>query len=242
MTRLLVEAEIAEQRELLLAEMKALNEAASRWTWGHLLVVDTSAVIHGPHLWTWDPADEYGLSAERVQIVLPMLVLDELDDLKENSKQHTRNRARETLKWLAEKLGSNSNVVIRQDRVADPTDGTVARGEVHLDVLLDDVGHIRLPIADDEIVDRAATVASTSGRKVTLVTNDVGQAYRARLAGLEVRAVAQPIYDVDIREDEKAAARERAREDKQRDVDERRAAQEAGRGKRDTGRPQPPHD
>lgn len=103
---------------------------------------------------------------------------------------------------------------------------------MHLDILLDEPGHIRLAIADDEIVDRAAAIASLSGRDVTLVTNDVSQAYRARLAGLDVSTVAEPIYDVDIQE----AAKEAAKAEKSQRDAVRRAAQEAQKGKRQGGK------
>lgn len=233
LARSLVEAEIKEQSERLLYAKDLLDEGQTRWIWGSLLVLDTSALIHGPELWSWDPAAELGLLDDAVQLVLPVLVLDELDDLKESTKQHTRNRARKTLKWLAEQLGSQDHIVIRKGRAADKSDGSIARGDVHLDVLLDEPGHLRLPIPDDEIVDRAATIASLSGRDVTLVTNDVSQAYRSRLAGLDVLTVAEPIYDVDLQEEAKAAAKaEKSRIDA-----ERRAAQEAQKGKRQRGTP-----
>ena len=57
------------------------------------------------------------------------------------------------------------------------------------DVLLDQPGHRRLPIADDEVVDRATDITTVAGREATLVTDDVGQAYRARLAGMEMSIV-----------------------------------------------------
>ncbi len=51
----------------------------------------------------------------------------------------------------------------------------------------DPPGHVRLPHADDEIVDRLAAVRALAGRQVTLVTYDTGMAFRAGLAGLEAR-------------------------------------------------------
>lgn len=232
LARALVEAEINEQSERLLREKALLDEAQSRWMWGGvLIVIDTSAIIHGPELWAWDPADDFGLHDETIQIVVPILVLDELDALKESTKQHTRNRARKTLRWMSEILGSREYSLIRDGHRADKTSGSPARGDVHLDVLLDEPGHVRLPIADDEIVDRAASIASVSGRQVTVVTNDVGQAYRSRLAGLEARTIKEPTYDVDLQE----AARESAKIEKRREIAQRRAEQEAARGKRRTG-------
>ncbi len=60
-----------------------------------------------------------------------------------------------------------------------------------LEILLDPPGHARLPINDDEIVDRAVTVQTTAGRDVTLITYDTGHASRGRVAGLEVRKLVE---------------------------------------------------
>ena len=61
-------------------------------------------------------------------------------------------------------------------------------------MLYDPPGHARLPINDDEIVDRALTVQLLAGRPVRLLTYDTGQAMRARAAGLtavKLRAAAE---------------------------------------------------
>lgn len=226
--RALVEAEITEQSARLLAEKALLDDAQARWMRGRLLVPDTSALIHGPKLWEWDPAADLGWRDIPVHIVLPILVLDELDELKEHTKEHTRYRARQTLKWIAEQIGSSQSFLVRRGSVADGPDGLMVRGDVCLDVLLYGPGDVRLPIADDEIVDRAAAIATLAGRDVMLVTNDISQAYRARLAGLDVSIVAEPIYDVDIQEQARAAAKA----EKAASAADRRAAQEAQRGKR----------
>jgi len=51
-------------------------------------------------------------------------------------------------------------------------------------------GHVRLPITDDEIIDRVLAVQPLAGRKITLLTYDTGQSTRARNAGLQVRKLA----------------------------------------------------
>jgi hypothetical protein len=208
---LLVNAEVREQTTRLAAERDRLVQSQTRWQKGRLVLLDTSAVIQGPTLWEWDPAATLGLRDNPVLIVIPVLVLDELDELKESTKQHTRHRARTTLRWLAEQLGSSPSTRVREGTI-ERTNGLVTnvRGVVYLDVLLDDPGHRRLPIADDEIVDRATLIAAEAGRTVIFITNDVAQAYRARLAGLTVVPVADLVYDVDLQE----AAREIKRQQK----------------------------
>ncbi|MCW2792303.1 MAG: hypothetical protein JWO76_1401 [Nocardioides sp.] len=78
------------------------------------------------------------------------------------------------------------------------------------------------------------TIASVSGRDVTLVTNDFSQA-RARRAGLEATTVAAPLYDVDIREE----AREAERNQEAQDAADMRAAQESEGGRRKERRAKP---
>jgi hypothetical protein len=52
---------------------------------------------------------------------------------------------------------------------------------------------VRLPINDDEIVDRAAAVKPLAGRQVTLLTYDTGQASRGRRAELNVIKLSKPV-------------------------------------------------
>jgi hypothetical protein len=57
---------------------------------------------------------------------------------------------------------------------------------VNVEILFDPRGNVRLPINDDEIVDRAAVAQALAGRDVTLLTYDTSQASRGRRAGLRV--------------------------------------------------------
>lgn len=203
----LVAIEVTERASALRRQRENLLNDVQRWSRGKLLVLDTSALVQGPKLWEWDPSTTLGIDGVPIHLVIPILVLDELDDLKESTKQHTRNRARATLKWVAERLGGTQSARIREGSLDRDHDNVVVRvhGEIFLDILLDEPGHRRLPIADDEIVDRASHIASASGREVTLITDDVSQAYRARLAGLSVSMVEEPIYDVDVQQAARAA-------------------------------------
>lgn len=72
-------------------------------------------------------------------------------------------------------------------------DGT--RGPVLMDILYDPPRHERLPINDDEIIDRALAAQSTASSPVTLLTYDTSQATRARHIGLAVNKLAKPLGD-----------------------------------------------
>jgi predicted ribonuclease YlaK len=109
---------------------------------------------------------------------VPMAVVDELDNQKQSGKNDVRQRARRTTKVLHRVLG------------ADPAEPQPLReGDltVRVELVPDPPGHVRLPHADDEIVDRVAAVRMLAGRQITLVTYDTGMAFRAGLAGLEAR-------------------------------------------------------
>jgi hypothetical protein len=51
-------------------------------------------------------------------------------------------------------------------------------------MVFDSPGHVRLPITDDEIIDRALAIQPLAARDITLLTYDTGQSTRARNAGL----------------------------------------------------------
>ncbi|MFD8029858.1 hypothetical protein ACGFYM_00015 [Streptomyces sp. NPDC048231] len=54
---------------------------------------------------------------------------------------------------------------------------------------MDQPGHVRLPITDDEIIDRAVAIQAIAVREVRLLTCDTGQHTRDGAAGLKVTKV-----------------------------------------------------
>lgn len=70
---------------------------------------------------------------------------------------------------------------------------SIPRGRVSVELLFDPPGHVRLPINDDEIIDRASAVQNLAERPVTLLTYDTGQSTRARNAGLTVVKLTEDI-------------------------------------------------
>jgi hypothetical protein len=61
-----------------------------------------------------------------------------------------------------------------------------------MNTLFDPPRHERLPINDDEIIDRAVAAQGLAGASVTLLTFDTSQAARARNAGLAVNKLTKP--------------------------------------------------
>jgi predicted ribonuclease YlaK len=126
--------------------------------------------------------------AEHIRLLFPIAVVDELDGLKESGKHRSRWRAAHTLGRLDEVLAGSTFGILHHAK----TDGEPAlwRGEVNMEIVLDQPGHVRLPITDDEIIDRIVAIQSLAARPLRLLTCDTGQHTRGRAAGLKVTKVA----------------------------------------------------
>jgi len=129
-----------------------------------------------------------GFADKTVRVAVPIIILDELDGLKRSGDAHRRWRAGYTLAVMEEAFANTRVPGLLRNPAPDGT-----RGGVILDLLLDPRGHVRLPINDDEIIDRALAAQALAGTAVTLLTFDTGQAARARSAGLRVNKLTVPI-------------------------------------------------
>lgn len=173
-----------------------LRRDLGRWRRPGLFVVpDTSVFVQHPDkLRDLRIADLLGLLEEPVNLVMPIVVIDELDNLKQSTKKHARWRAAYTLAVLDDVLRGGTTAGTLQAADFTPLDrGGIPRGAVTIEVLLDTAGHQRLPISDDEIVSQAVTLQGYVGRSVRLLTYDTGMALRARSAGVEVTKLTKPL-------------------------------------------------
>ncbi|AJE87578.1 hypothetical protein SLNWT_7202 [Streptomyces albus] len=182
----LVSLELAERISALDAAIDALNAHILRWggpTW--LTVADSSFYLNSPSpLADTDLHKVMGLPGdEEIHLLFPIVVVDELDRLKESGRTHPRWRAGHTLGLLDAAITANTTGVLRR---TGPGEGQSVRGAITVEIVLDQAGHVRLPIADDEIIDRAATIQAIADREVRLLTCDTSQATRGRIAGLRV--------------------------------------------------------
>ncbi|MFJ2007913.1 PIN domain-containing protein [Streptomyces chartreusis] len=187
----LVDLEITERIQAFEEAEAALEAQIGRWTGREWFVVaDSSFYIQNPDkLADVDLHNVLGLpSGEHIRLLFPIVVVDELDGLKEAGKQRARWRASHTLGLLDETLAGSTFGILRRADLASQ-DGEV-RGEVNVEIVLDPPGHVRLPIADDEIIDRAVAIQPLAARDVRLLTCDTGQHTRGRAAGLKVTKVA----------------------------------------------------
>ncbi|MFB7672307.1 PIN domain-containing protein [Kitasatospora purpeofusca] len=181
-TNSLVRLELQQRRAAFEEAVSTLQSAIKRRVHADLNVLfDTSVFIHHPaKLEAIDWATLMG-HRERVNLLVPMIVIDELDKLKEASKREARWRARYTLAVIDRLFptGNEPFVVLQQ------TEPGAQQTAVAVEILYDPPQHARLPSADDEIIDRALAMQPLVGR-VRLFTYDTGQSTRARKAGLDV--------------------------------------------------------
>lgn len=187
-----------EQRTADLDEtVKTLQAYQRRWSGvGDLVVLDTNFYLHHP-----DKLEDADISAvtgahtsgSMMHVLVPIVVVDELDNLKQSKDKDVRWRSRYTVAVLDRVFkGGPLGRLYPEDNTVTP-EGLVGRGEVTMELLFDPPGHVRLPINDDEIVDRAVSVQVLAGRDVTLVTYDTGMSTRARNAGLKVGKLSEDI-------------------------------------------------
>lgn len=174
--------EIEARHHDLRAAVTAVASFVDSWSSAEgtaLVVPDTNVLLHeDEELERISWHDIVGATAEGadvVRVVLPLLVVDELDDQK---RDKVRDRARRTLRTIYMRFERDTGVT------ASLQEGSAQRGRVELRLLLDPPGHVRLARADDELVDRAAILQALLGKRVHFVTYDTGAALRATAAGL----------------------------------------------------------
>ncbi len=194
----LVRAELQQRTAALKQVVETLGYELQRWqVRGLPVVADSSFYVHHPDkLREADFAELLGVKGAAVHLMVPMVVVDELDQLKESKATHARWRARYTLAVLDELFQANTEqAVLHTPNAEERLTTGLRRGEVTLQLLFDPPGHVRLPINDDEIVDRALAIQPLAGRQVTVLTYDTGQATRARVAGLRDVKLSMPVGD-----------------------------------------------
>ncbi|PWR07363.1 hypothetical protein DKT69_34940 [Micromonospora sicca] len=204
----LVSTQLDERVSVLQAALDDLAEQVKRFERpGELLVLDTNVYMEHPEkIEAWDLAGDLYLGFEDVRIIVPLVVVDELDKGKRQGAERGY-RAGYSVAYIDRITLEQGGVIRAQDFSVEEK----ARGMVTVEVLLDPPGHVRLPSNDDEIVDRAVAVP---GRPVRLVTYDTKMAMRGRHVGLRVHRLEQP-----EQEEGKQPRRRRGREAKGGDRD-----------------------
>lgn len=143
---------------------------------GTVLVLDTNVFLQCKLFTTLDWLAE--LEASVVRLVVPLLVLDELDDKTFSANKRLNKRADKVLRAFDRFM----------DDMADNNAAEITPG-VTLEVLLDEDDHLRRANSDTELLDRAEFLHQVIERPVTIVTTDRGMRVRGKARGLQVRAM-----------------------------------------------------
>lgn len=188
----LLNLELSQRILDLEAARDGLNDAMTRWSgFIEIIMPDTSVYIeHTDKLADLDFAELMAgdlYPGSNLIVLVPLAVIDELDRLKDSSKNHVRWRATHALGVI------DGLFQVTHHRVPVPSPKPKEWGHpVGMELVFDPPGHVRLPIEDDEIVDRAVSMAALTEHPVTLITFDTGQSLRARSAGLRVKKLRRP--------------------------------------------------
>jgi rRNA-processing protein FCF1 len=147
---------------------------------GRVLVYDTNRLMHyqPPGKISWKSVAMAG----SVRLVVPLVVVDELDRKQHEGSDAMSRRARKALRALEQLLDGG------QPGRAAPVPGCA---NVSIDLLMDEDGHTRVAPADDEIIERSVLVAQITRESVTVVTADTGMRLRPRTAGLQTLKLGQ---------------------------------------------------
>jgi hypothetical protein len=191
----LVDIELDDRVSVLEAACKDYDAQLARWWRDEVFVVaDTSFYIQHPQeMADLDLREHLGLRDQRIHLLVPILVVDELDSLKQAKEGNVRGRARRTLAIIDRVLSDPTAWgVLRREDFSPLQVGGIPRGEMTVELVLDPPGHVRLPINDDELVDRTVAFQALAGQKITMITYDTGRSTRARAAGLRAVKIAQP--------------------------------------------------
>ena len=185
----LVELEVTQRIEACQAALDLLDTRISQWSQQRevFVVADSSFYIQNEKkLKDVVLHDVLGVHRRQVvRLLFPIVVVDELDDLKDASKQRARWRAAHTLGRLDEVLDGRTNGMLCE---GEDKDGETF-GRVNVEIVLDPPGHVRLDRPDIEIIDRTVAIQGLAGREVRLLTCDTSQHTRGRAAGLKVTKV-----------------------------------------------------
>jgi hypothetical protein len=199
-----VKAELKAQREALLELAKEARKLARRWNvLGVIVVPDTNVLLHVTAY--FDEVDWPTALAidESVHLVIPMIVVDQLDKLK-RSTQPIRSKARQTAGRLEALLGKQDRVLLGRTETPGPI-AFPGQPETTLQVLVDPLDHTRLADSDSEIVDRAIYMRDLTHLPVYIATWDNLMRFRARGAGIET---VKPLPEYELQDEPPRSARQ----------------------------------
>lgn len=178
--RLLISAEVEERGSALSRAATELRRELDTWSAaGALIVPDTNVFLHHREKFDAIPWSSLVDAAGPVTIVLPIVVIRELD------RQKFVGRGKDQ-RWRAGYSLSRIETLFTGRAIGTESTALNSAAQVHVRVIIDALGHRPLERPDDEIISQALTVQDWAARPVTLATFDTNMAFTARQAGLSV--------------------------------------------------------
>ncbi|MEN8707732.1 MAG: PIN domain-containing protein [Nocardioides marinisabuli] len=185
----LISAEVADRKRAFDVLIDSLNvlerrcKALPRSTYDYsVLVPDTNVFLHQDQ--RFDAIDWKKIASHHseVRVVVPMVVVRELDRHKRSASNNTVSRSnketvRDRARWSGRELGK---------LLAHPDNVVTIVPDVSLELLLDPVNHVRNPDPDSELIERVAALKGVAGRRMAIVTSDNGMRFAAAVAGVDV--------------------------------------------------------
>jgi hypothetical protein len=116
------------------------------------------SIEHPDKLEDLDLAAELGVDAQPLLPLVPIIDVDELGGLKRSKDRHRRGRPVYSLAYLDRLLPDPTHIT--RMKIAGPSlnDAGMQCGEAYVEPIFDPPAHERLPIADDEIVNRTPAI------------------------------------------------------------------------------------
>lgn len=172
----LIQREVEVQRALIedwLLQLRHEQEVFALEKDELAVVLDTNVHLHCVQFQDipWEKVTRH----RKVRIVIPMPVLDELDEKTYHRDEDVRRAAKSTIRYLHR---------IRGDRPPEDPLELPGKPRIRVQILLDPPGHRRIPNMDDEILARAEHLQGAVGAPLRVVARDAGVHTRAVARGL----------------------------------------------------------
>jgi hypothetical protein len=184
--------DLEKERLSLVSEMDRLKRNSANT----IAVLDTNVIMthhHELETMSWHTiADEH--PRRTVRVVIPIIVIDELDRLKRSQGDMIVGGHRTPRRTVARKAIRVLSRMFEYPGVSHDIDqgvpGDMNTKPVSFELLMDSAGHARLPEPDAEIRERALALSAYASRLV-LVTFDLGNKFAAEHAGLTVNRLVE---------------------------------------------------
>ena len=159
-------------------EAELLDQQRALGIPGHRIVLDTSVLMEcEPPFTTFDwPSVHPEVATGNIRLIVPIIAIDELDELLHSPNGERRRKARDATRRLRDVHPNNK-----------PTEAAPLPGkpDVTLEIFMDPPWRVRLPNNDAEVIDQALQLHQVSGFAL-LGTCDTRMYYRAGAVDLPV--------------------------------------------------------